>query len=69
MRTTTPIGVTRPSALVLAIAVLAAALACGDITPPSAPTSSTPLAVPRSSAASGYALASGKNDSTATKQH
>ena len=71
MRTTILARVARPAALVAALAALGGALACGDIASPSAPGSSGPtagLAVPNSAAASGYALASGKSDSTTVKK-
>ena len=65
MRTTSLARVARPAALVAAVAGLAAMLACGDIAPPSGPD----LLAPSPDASfSGYALASGKADSTTTKK-
>jgi hypothetical protein len=62
MRTTTPARVARPVALIVAIAGITAAMACSDVTAPSAP-----RVTPGPDAAfSGYALASGKVDSTST---
>lgn len=63
MRTTTPARAARPVALIVAIAAIAGAIACSDITPPSAPE----IVGPTTDASfSGYALASGKVDSTST---
>jgi len=65
MRTTTPARVVRPAALIAAIVVIAGAVACGDVAAPSAPPQ---VVSPGADAAfSGYALASGKTDSTSTQ--
>ena len=63
MHTATPARVVRPIALVVAIGAIAGAIGCGDITPPSAPEVIAPT---RDASFSGYALASGKVDSTST---
>jgi hypothetical protein len=64
MRTTFLARVARPAALVAAIVGLAGALACADVTPPTGPE----LIAPSPDASfSGYALASGKADSTKKK--
>jgi hypothetical protein len=65
MRTTILARVARPAALVAAIAGLAGAVACGDITRPTGPELIAPSA---DASFSGYALASGKADSTTTKK-
>jgi hypothetical protein len=65
MRTTIRARVARPAALVAALAAIAGAVACSDITPPTGPE----LIAPSPDASfSGYALASGKADSTTTKK-
>lgn len=64
MRTTIPARVARPAALLAAIVALTGAIACSDVAPPTAPQLVAPSADP---AFSGYALASGKADSTKKK--
>jgi len=63
MRTTTPARVDRPIAIIAAIASLVGAIACSDIASPTAPQQIAPRA---NAAFSGYALASGKGDTTST---
>lgn len=63
MRTTTPARLARPVVLVVTIVAIAGAVACSDVTAPSTPQSATPAA---DALFSGYALASGKVDSTLT---
>ena len=66
MRTTSPARAVRKPALVIAaIAAIAGAIACSDVAPPTSPT--TQVGVPNTAAASGYALASGKADTTKKK--
>lgn len=65
MRTTLLARVARPAALVAAIAGLAGVLACGDVAPPSGPEQIAPSP---DASFSGYALASGKADSTSIKK-
>jgi len=65
MRTTSPARAVRPVMIVTAIVAIVGAIACSDATAP-AP-SATPtnrVEVPRTASASGYALASGKTDTT-----
>lgn len=65
MQITSPARAARkPAILIAAIVAIVGAIACGDIAPPSAPTSITRVGVPDAAAASGYALASGRSDST-----
>jgi len=66
MRTTSPARAARPVMIIAAIAALAGAIACSDVTAPATPSSAptSRIGVPNSAAASGYALASGKSDTT-----
>jgi len=65
MRKTTPARVARAAAIIAAIASLVGAIACSDIAPPTAPQQIAPRA---DAAFSGYALASGKSDTTTTSK-
>jgi hypothetical protein len=65
MRTNAPARVARPAAIIAAIAALVGAIACADIAPPTAPGHIAPGA---DAAFSGYALASGKSDTTTTSK-
>lgn len=66
MRTTSPARTVRKPALIIAaIAAIVGAIACSDAAPLTSPTTS--IGAPDAAALSGYALASGKADSTKKK--
>ena len=66
MRTTSPArAVRKPALLIAAIVVAVGAIACSDVAPLTSPSSQ--VGVPDAAAASGYALASGKADTTKKK--
>jgi hypothetical protein len=68
MRTTSPSRARKPALLLAAIVAIAGAIACSDVAT-TAPASSpaTRVGAPDAAAASGYALASGKSDTTKKK--
>lgn len=70
MRTTSPSrAVRKPAFIIAAIAAVVGAIACSDAAPTSpAFAPHDRLTVPNTAAASGYALASGKTDTTSKQK-
>ena len=67
MRTTSSARAVRPIMIIAAIVAIVGAIACSDATAPvPSATSTNRVEVPKTAAASGYALASGKTDTTST---
>jgi hypothetical protein len=68
MRTTSRARARKPALLLAAIVAVVGAIACSDVatTAPS-PSATNQVGAPDAPAASGYALASGKSDSTKKK--
>jgi hypothetical protein len=68
MRTTSPArAVRKPALLLAAIVAIVGAIACSDVVTAPSSSAANQVGAPTTAANSGYALASGKSDSTKKK--